>query len=278
MNERLMPDERLDFVNENISLIQKRDGLTFGTDAYLIAAMASGKGRGCDLGAGTGIASLLCAAAGKCTEIYAVELQKEFFDLSRRNAVLNHLQNKIFPINKDVRELCASDLGGEVDFAISNPPYISSGSGKGNLSDIKNIARREVFGTIADFAAAAARILRYGGDFYVVYRPERLCELTDALRHERLEPKELVLVCSAAGSPPSLVLVRARKCGRPGLRIAPPLIIYRERGTAPERPLPEGERDLGYTENFARIYRDFSFDHILRQRRKKDELSQKIDR
>ena len=31
-------DERLDRVNENITLIQKKDGLTFGTDAFLLAA------------------------------------------------------------------------------------------------------------------------------------------------------------------------------------------------------------------------------------------------
>ena len=30
--------ERVDFVNENITLIQKTDGLTFGTDAYLLYA------------------------------------------------------------------------------------------------------------------------------------------------------------------------------------------------------------------------------------------------
>ena len=34
----LLPDERLDEVNENLRLIQKTNGLTFGTDAYLLAA------------------------------------------------------------------------------------------------------------------------------------------------------------------------------------------------------------------------------------------------
>ena len=34
----LFEGERLDIVNENIRLIQKKNGLTFGTDAYLLAA------------------------------------------------------------------------------------------------------------------------------------------------------------------------------------------------------------------------------------------------
>ena len=36
--EIISADERLDSVNEKITLIQKKDGLTFGTDAFLLAA------------------------------------------------------------------------------------------------------------------------------------------------------------------------------------------------------------------------------------------------
>ena len=35
---RLSENERIDEVNEKISLIQKKDGLTFGTDAFLLAS------------------------------------------------------------------------------------------------------------------------------------------------------------------------------------------------------------------------------------------------
>ena len=51
----LLGDERLDVVNENITLIQKKSGLTFGTDALLLAAFVRGSGSGiaADFGAGT---------------------------------------------------------------------------------------------------------------------------------------------------------------------------------------------------------------------------------
>lgn len=63
----LLGDERLDVVNENITLIQKKSGLTFGTDALLLAAFVRGSGSGiaADFGAGTGIVSFLTAARGK---------------------------------------------------------------------------------------------------------------------------------------------------------------------------------------------------------------------
>ena len=47
----LKDNERLDEVNDSLSLIQKTDGLTFGTDALLLAGYVSGKYKlGCELG------------------------------------------------------------------------------------------------------------------------------------------------------------------------------------------------------------------------------------
>ena len=56
------PDERLDEVNERLSLISKKNGLTLSTDAYLLAAFTRPVKRGVavELGTGTGIVSLLC--------------------------------------------------------------------------------------------------------------------------------------------------------------------------------------------------------------------------
>ncbi len=260
----LLPGERLDEINEELSLIQKKDGLTFGTDAYLLAAFAPKKGgTAADLGAGTGVASLLCAARAKASKMYSVEIQPEFEELCRRNAELNGLSDIITPVLKDVRELSAKDTGGEVDFVISNPPYMSADGGKGNDSTAKNIARREVCGGIGDFCAAASRILKYGGDFYTVYRFDRLCELICALRENHLEPKVMISVYPRKNSQPCLVLIKSKKGGKAGLTVSPPLIIYRESGTPPEFPVPEGEKDLGYTGEFARIYADFSLDHLF---------------
>lgn len=260
----LFEGERIDKINEELSLIQKKDGLTFGTDAYLLAAFVNARGkRGADLGAGTGVASLLCAARGKTARIYAVEIQAEFAELCCRNAELNGLAGSIIPVQKDIRKLSVSDTDGEVDFVISNPPYLSADGGKGNDCAAKNIARREIHGTIGDFCAAASRLLKYGGDFYTVYRPERLGELISSLRENSLEPKMLVTVYPRVNAVPCLVLVKSKKGGRPGLTMAPPLIIYRKDGTPAEYPVPHDEKDLGYTGAFARIYGEFSLEHLF---------------
>ena len=89
----LYEGERLDEVNERLRLISKNDGLTFGTDAFLLASFIrrQGNARACELGAGTGIISLLLAARERVSEIVAIEAQGDFAELAERNVGLNGL-------------------------------------------------------------------------------------------------------------------------------------------------------------------------------------------
>ena len=51
---QLFDDERIDEVNDKLKLIQKPKGLTFGTDALLLAGYIGTHGaRGLELGAGS---------------------------------------------------------------------------------------------------------------------------------------------------------------------------------------------------------------------------------
>ena len=104
-------------------------------------------------------------------------------------------------------------------------------SGAPNPVEEKNIARHEVLGGIHDFCAAAARLLRYGGHFYCVYRCDRMADLFAALRESRLEPKRLTFVHANVSAPPSMLLIDAVMGGKDGLKTTRPLIIN-EKNTA----------------------------------------------
>lgn len=67
-------------------------------------------------------------------------------------------------------------------------------------------ARAETHCTLEDVCTAAAYLLRWGGSFCLVHKPERLADLLEALRAAALEPKRLRFVCSGAEDAPSLVL------------------------------------------------------------------------
>ena len=224
----LRDDERFDEINENLKIIQKKNGLTFGSDTYLLSAFISAQknGRAADLGSGTGIASLLCASRKKFGTIYSVEIQNSFCDLISRNAALNGFENVITPIHSDIREIKSSDVGGELDAVFSNPPYMKSDSGKRNVYDEKYIARHEVHGGIDDFCAAASRLLKFGGLFYCVYRPDRLADLMATMRAHNLEPKVMIFVHADTNSTPSSVLVRAKKGAASSMKLYRPLFLH----------------------------------------------------
>ena len=253
MDTTLLAGERIDRVNEDIVLIQKKAGLTFGTDAFLLASYLRPRpsGRAVELGTGTGIVSLLAAAKGRFAHIDAVEIQEDFATLAARNVAANGLCDRIAVHRADVRDVNAATLGYEVDTVFANPPYMGTQSGARNDSDYKYLARHEVCGGIDDFCAAASRLLKHGGHFVCVFRPDRLSSLMSALNASRLEPKRMTFVHADAESEPSMVLIDAIKGGAEGLRTTPPLMLHDEPSTGGTRPL--GKRA-------SRIYDTMSFE------------------
>ena len=243
--------ERLDNINENLRIIQRKNGLTFGTDAYILSAFAKDAkyGKAADFGCGTGVISLLTVQKKKYSHVYSFEIQETFARLTERNAKLNGLEDRVTVVNKDVRDISQADTAGEIEVVLMNPPYMKNDSGKTNTFEEKNIARREVMGSIYDFCAAAGRILKSGGGLFVVHRPERLIDLTDAMRRASIEPKKIVFVHPDSASVPSLVLVEGKKGAASSLTVTRPLYVYRE-----------GTRE--YTDDMQRIYDEFSMKHI----------------
>ncbi len=218
--------ERCDFVNDSLKLIQDTEGLTFGTDALLLAGYISGKHkRGCELGSGSGIISMLLLTRDKLEQATALEVQEEYAALTKKNAEINELSNRLITVCTDLRDYKSEEC---FDIIYTNPPYMKVTSGKQNPLEKKNIARHEVMGDITDFCEAAKRLLKYGGTFAAVYRPDRLCDLIFAMRSSALEPKRITFVHADTDSEPSMLLIEARSGGRCGAQITKPLIIYKD--------------------------------------------------
>ena len=239
-------------VNEHIRLTQRRGGLTFGTDAYLLAAYVrpQPRARAVDLGSGTGIIPLLCLSRGKAASFTGVEIQSAFCDLIAENAAVNGFSDRLTPLCRDVRELTTADTDGEVGLVTANPPYMKAGSGMGNANDEKYLARHEAAGNITDFCAAAGRILRHGGRFVCVFRPERTAELFAAMHSAHLEPKRMTAVQATAAAKPSMILVEAVKYASPGLFLTPPLCLWQSGADDPAKPdtrmIPSADSDYIY--------------------------------
>ncbi len=220
----LRENERIDYVNDALSLIQNTEGLTFGTDALLLSGyIGSGYKTGAELGGGTGIISMLLLTRKKLDSTVCLEIQPEYAELIERNAEYNRLSDKLACVCADVREYAPDK---ECELVYTNPPYMRADSGYANRISKKNIARHEVHGSIEDFCTAARGMLKFGGTFAAVYRPDRLTDLLVAMRAAGIEPKRMTLVYADRESVPSMLLVEGKRGGKSGMRMTRPLIIY----------------------------------------------------
>jgi len=210
-------------INNDIKLAQPHGGLAYGTDALLLAAFTRRQknASAVELGSGTGVISMLMLKRDKIASSRCIEIQSDYHEIACINAELNGLSGRMEPICADASKYTTDE---RFDVLFTNPPYMVT-SGKPS-PDIKRLtARHEVSGGINEFCKAAARLLRYGGQFYAVYRPERLCDLLCAMRDNRIEPKRLTTVYEDREHQPCLTLIEGRLGGQPGLFCTPPFFI-----------------------------------------------------
>lgn len=216
----------------NLVLAQPRKGYRYGIDPFLLVHFLKPRAgeRIVDLGTGCGIMALLLARHRPDLRVWGVEIQEELARLAAENALRNGLDGRCTILAGDVRGI--SDLlpPGRFDRVVSNPPFRSPGSGRVCPEPQRAVARQELALTFPDLAAAASALLRHGGSFDFLHLPERLPEIFIALKRSSLEPKELRLVQSFARSSPEIALLSARKGGRPGLKVHPPLILFAAKG------------------------------------------------
>lgn len=166
-----------------------------------------------DLGSGCGtLGVLLCARDPDCT-VTGFELTEHAHRAAQENIRANGLQSRMESICADLRQIPEVLPQGSFSLCVSNPPYFSGGP----VSHRTPLARREDGCTLAELLKSAAWALKYGGDLYLVHRPERLGEIIAQAAPFRLEAKRLGLLRHAEGQRPNLILLQLRKGGKPGL-------------------------------------------------------------
>lgn len=229
----VLDDERVDDLQyKGLCIIQKKKGFCFGMDAVLLSHFVDArKGDSVlDLGTGTGIIPILIAGHTLAERIVGVEIQEDIADMAKRSIVMNELDARVTILNEDLkntdRVLCQNSF----DVVVTNPPYIKANGGLKNERDTKAISRHEILCTLDDVVRVSEKMLKHGGRFCMVNRPNRLVDIMITMRKYHIEPKIMRMVHPRVGSDANLVLVMGKKGAKSELRVMDPLYVYDDSG------------------------------------------------
>lgn len=229
----LRGNERIDDLQRNhYRIIQDPGRFCFGMDGVLLSGFARARegAKVLDLGTGTGIIPILMEAKTRAGHFTGLEIQGESADMASRSVRLNRQEEKIEIITGDIKEAVSLFGAASFDVVTCNPPYMTEHHGITNPQEPKAIARHELLCTLEDVISQSSKLLKPGGNLFLVHRPFRLVDILVLLREYRLEPKRMQLVYPFADKEPNMVLIEANRGGRARLKVEKPLIIFKEPG------------------------------------------------
>lgn len=230
MKLELKENERIDDLQRNgYRIIQNPEKFCFGMDAVLLSNFVRIKkgAQVLDLGTGTGVIPILLEAKTEAAHLTALEIQEESADMARRSVQLNGLESKIDIVTGDIKEAHTLFPLASFDVVTCNPPYMIGQHGLINPDEPKAIARHEVLCTLEDVVQNAARLLKTGGNFFMVHRPFRLAEIITVMTRYKLEPKRMQLVYPYVDKEPNMVLIEGCRGGKPRMTVEKPLIVFK---------------------------------------------------
>ena len=214
---------------------EKKGVYRVGTDSILLAhfvgfSQSKKKKRVMDLGCGSGVIAIVLACDNDRLLIDGIDIQPDAVSCATENVELSGLADRVNIIEGDLRHHREFMLTGTYDHVVANPPYYAPRSGRQSGDVSRVTARSEELCTLDDVCKAASYLLRWGGSFSLVHKPQRIADIFRALDGSGLEPKRIRFVQNKQSSPPGLVLIESRRGGSPSLKVEAPLILRDDNG------------------------------------------------
>ena len=159
-----------------------------------------------EIGAGQGIITLLLSKIEIFEKIFAVEIQKDIFEILKKNIKINNLEEKITSINQDIKT-----IKGEYDFIFSNPPYKKINSGKLPENEAEQISKYEILLTLEELFYEIKRLLKNYGEFFVIVPDDRL---NDVFRYIYANNMNILSIEINKYKKLNLVIIHGKKGGK----------------------------------------------------------------
>ncbi len=205
----------MEILQNNFTLDIAPGAFPLSTDSMLLSDFVKLPKNAAVLDLGSGCATLgllLCAKDAGC-RVTGIELDPTAHQMALANIARNDLSQRLFSICADLRDVKKTLPAGSFSVCVSNPPYFTGGPASASCPQ----ARRDDTCTTKELFASAAWALRYGGEFFLVHKPERLAQLCSCACNAGLEPKRICLIRHDSQKPVSLLLLACKKGAKAGL-------------------------------------------------------------
>ncbi len=179
-----------------------------------------------DIGTGTGIIPILLACKYPEISITGVEIQKELSYIAQKNVTVNHMENNIRILKKDIRKTDLTNVNGSQDIIVSNPPYKKKGSGRINTNIQKAVAKHEIKLSLEELIKSVKRLLMPNGKFYMIYPAERCPEMFYTLCRYNIMPDQIRFIHTKRHTPAKRVIIKCIKGGSQPVTVCPPLFTH----------------------------------------------------
>ena len=156
------------FTFKQFHVNQDRCAMKIGTDGVLLGAwtpLINNPYNVLDIGAGTGILSLMLAQRGNAEQIDAIEIDEDAYEQCVENFEASPWSDKLFCFHAGLDEF-VDEPEDEYDLIISNPPFYTDDYKSDNTS--RDLARFEDALPFEELIEAAALLLSDNGIFSVI--------------------------------------------------------------------------------------------------------------
>lgn len=200
----------------NINIYQDTEHFKFGIDAFCLAHFVNyqknKKVRYIDMCAGTGIVGILTSKIQGLETVTFIEKNEYAANICQANIEKNDIKADL--LIEDVTKLDQVLELDKYDLITINPPYMKQNSGLNTKTNLKDMAKIEQSIDFLDQVFRVSfRLLKDKGQLYMINRVERLVDIFNFSRKNRMEPKTIQYVRNKGSKKASLVMIKFVKNG-----------------------------------------------------------------
>lgn len=209
-------------------LYQPKHGYCYNSDTHFLydficqnlKAFKNIQGEILDIGSGSGILGLLIARDYPRLKLNQCEVQKEFQQLSQKNAQTNKIDAQLY--KGDFIEITFDKT---FEICISNPPFYSSNVIKSENKNLK-IARYNDAMPLEKFIQKSSSLLNQKGKFFFCYDVKQLNDIILFLNKYKFSIQAMQFIHPKKDKEASLVMIYARKNSKSLTTINPALVVF----------------------------------------------------